>query len=216
MCYKCVSVFLQVHQGDEEEGKADACARNASTNASACGLGTVYPVPLPKLPSYARPEHAYSLPDNTAGEAKQRKRRRGAAATVVHADQLVGDEPIDRDMQSSASSYDFPFMEPPFPSSIITLPPTMEDESLPRTTAWRKKRRHDLGQTTKKLCKNAHNYCGTCGQPKTKETGHSCLRGYVFCQLATVSHREWSATQVDEVMYTCIINTHIYIYMYLL
>ena len=144
------------------------------------------PVPrqlLPKLPSYTRPEHAYSLPDNTAGEAKQRKRRRGAAATatVVHADQLVGDEPIDRDMQSSASSYDFTFMEPPLPSSIITLPATIEDESLPRTTAWRKRRRHDLGLTTKNVRKNAHNFCGTCGQPKTKETGHSCLRGYVFC-----------------------------------
>ena len=70
----------------------------------------------------------------------------------------------------------------------------------PLSTTNHHKLREVLGFAPVNKRKRARNHCATCGRPKTKETGHSCLYGYVFCpeNLEGLTIAQWRATVASK------------------
>jgi len=67
---------------------------------------------------------------------------------------------------------------------------------LPRTTAWRHKRKLEQG-IAPVYRKHKVNSCKKCGQPNTAATGHSKhRRGFVFCPNLGQTKEEW-ATDIE-------------------
>ena len=79
-------------------------------------------------------------------------------------------------------------------------PPAVPD--VPRSTAYRKRKRGEAGGPEKEPRKVY--LCSLCGQPKRRETGHSRLGGVAHCTVASggKSVEAWLAEQRDEVTTT--------------
>lgn len=56
-------------------------------------------------------------------------------------------------------------------------------------------RRQEKGLQRVNVRRQSHNCCKVCGLPRTKETGHSCQRGYLYCPQnpAKETKEEWLA-----------------------
>ena len=108
---------------------------------------------LPKPTIYKRPEHGYVQPPNTAGKAKQRKRRAPAATATAHA------------KLHSAT-----------PSVSSGKTPAKQAAYLPRSTAFRLKKQEEWGLAPVNIRRKGLNSCRQCHQPHTKDTGHSCVK----------------------------------------
>ncbi len=82
-----------------------------------------------------------------------------------------------------------PFQTDPEQRAPATGPPSPK---VPRTTAWRRRKAEEAaaaaraqGLTPKIRRTPEHLICQKCGQPKTKEFGHSQFRGVHFCAQAS-------------------------------
>jgi hypothetical protein len=101
------------------------------------------------------------MPVNTSGMAKHRK----ATATVTaqstpQSIQQVTDDDVALPAQD-----------------IVIGPATV----VPRTTMYRHKIREEMGLAPVNKRQRIHNFCKNCRKPRTKETGHSCQRGHLYC-----------------------------------
>jgi len=85
---------------------------------------------------------------------------------------------------------------PPYPSLSISQP------AVAKTTNWYRRRaqmadmeRYAKGESAKKRNNKIKEFyaCGKCGQPKTKETGHTQYKGNWYCPNIPnqVSHEQW-------------------------
>ena len=151
----------------------------------------------------SRPEHTYVLREDTAGQATNLRRRTedighllGAVPTSSvgvevelestqpnavqpEAAQPVATQPVYRVVVSGLATDIRPGVPGVnFPDVTVTRPPVSTE---PASTTYRHKMREALGLAPVNKRKRARNHCATCGRPKTKDTGHSCLYGFVFC-----------------------------------
>ncbi|XP_076851096.1 uncharacterized protein LOC143501317 [Brachyhypopomus gauderio] len=132
---------------------------------------------LPERPTYAHPAYDFNIQADASGQASQRVR---------------GHHPLASGDTTAAPASATP--------ATPTAPATQPGPKVPRTTAWRWKKKAEAaaaaaasstappaadGQPvpTKRL-KHEHYLCKQCGQPKTKEFGHSRFRGVHFCATA--------------------------------
>ena len=120
-----------------------------------------------------RHDHTYVLRDDMAGQAKKQLRR------TEDADHLLRSVPtpsVEVEVHSTLPDAALPEATlPDAPQPVYLL------STEPVSTAYRHKMREAMGFVPVNKRKRARNHCATCGHPKTKETGHSCLYGYVFC-----------------------------------
>ena len=166
--------------------------------------------------SYAHPEIILHEPENTAGEAELRTRRKldfmhqptlnlpEATVTVVHeVDSTLPTIipvptsmtlPINPIITTSAS------LSAPFHQAIHSI----NTAKTPRTTTFYRAKaaqedmeRSEKGEKTRKRYKRLKEFyaCGKCGKPKNKETNHTQFRGNWYCphDAGAVTYDEWKA-----------------------
>ena len=142
---------------------------------------------LPARPQLAQPLHAegadhhYWLPADTSGEAAKFQRRRQKAPAAAR-EQLPTTTLANISADISADISDL----------TVTISQT-EVADMPKTTKWRHKRKVEEGIAGVYKKHKAHYTCRKCGQPSTKETGHSQFRGYSFCPNQGQEKGEWLA-----------------------
>lgn len=125
---------------------------------------------LPAPPVYHHTEHPYVVHDDTSGTAKHR----APTATTSRVEQPTA-------TTSTTST------TPRQAQAQSATPGDAEEEATAdvkpvcRTTAYRHKVREELGLVPVNKRQRANNFCKTCHKPRTKETGHSCQRGHLFC-----------------------------------
>lgn len=118
---------------------------------------------LRQFPAYERVEHTYSLPSNTAGTAKHRKQTATVTAPAEH----------EKEECDGAGS------TPPVGQGQRVV--VAGSINVPKTTLYRHRAREQQGLVPVNKRKRANNFCGCCNKTRTKETGHSCQRGHLFC-----------------------------------
>ena len=195
---------------------------------------------------HTRPEHTYALPDDTAGQARNQRRRTQdvrhflggvptpsvavevelettppeAAQPVAAAAQPVAtsaQQPVATSAQPVATSAQPVATQPAypvaisglatdirpgtpgvnFPDVIVTRPTVL---TAPASTTYRHHKRDALGLVPVNKRLRARNHCSTCHRPKTKDTGHSCLHGYVFCpeNVEGLTLEQWRAGATER------------------
>ena len=84
-----------------------------------------------------------------------------------------------------------------YPDVTVTRQPVSKE---PLSTTYRHKMRKALGFAPVNKRKRARNHCAMCDRTKTKETGQSCLYGYVFCpeNVGGLTIAQWRATVVSK------------------
>ncbi|XP_051792903.1 uncharacterized protein LOC127530328 isoform X1 [Acanthochromis polyacanthus] len=179
---------------------------------------------LNEAPSTSGPRHEFVLPPNRAGQAlKLRPGRRPASATVVRPIAPAAPpppplpapaplppsfivNPVPVVMGASAGSPSAaPVLAPTpvFPAAPVAPAPTAS-VSVSRFTQRNRRRRAEeeaSGAHKRKYVRNvAFNKCTKCGQPKTKEFGHSRFGSATFCPTFSggKSLEEWLAEQRQQ------------------
>ena len=153
---------------------------------------------LDKPAVVAGADHCYSLPPNTAGQALHLQRRRPKPDPVWHipvpvpapAEHLTSAELTASSTASPAALYPLDDTDLSLGASVVA---DVAMAKLPRTTAWRHKRK--LEQGIAPVYRKYKVYtCKKCGQPNTAVTGHSKHRkGFVFCPNLGQTKEEWAA-----------------------
>jgi len=153
---------------------------------------------LDKPAVVAGADHCYSLPLNTAGQAERLQWRRRLKTDPVWRVPVPVTQPPPAELTvtlpaSPAASYLVARCACcclPATASVLTA-------QLPRTTAWRHKRKLEQG-IAPVYRKHRVYSCKKCGQPNTAATGHSKhRRGFVFCPNLGQTKEEW-ATEVES------------------
>lgn len=155
------------------------------------------PRTLPQHPEQPDQPHQHTVPADTAGLAAT---IRGPLAPELY-DAIAAIVALQRATSSSSSAMD----TTPAPSASTTTATATAGPSasttaatapatasaIPRTTAWRHKlqeeqerRAREEGQLVKPFRRVSQFNCRRCGQPKTKEYGHSRYKRETFCSRA--------------------------------
>ncbi|XP_028648231.1 uncharacterized protein LOC114644165 [Erpetoichthys calabaricus] len=148
---------------------------------------TVRPRPTGPELSAAQPLQFHNPPD-LSGQATQRRR-----GPVDVAPAIIGHPPEPHEAPVTQP------LSPPADTATAPLPPPPAGPSVPRTTAWRRKKKEEADELARqqgnppKQRKKIENYiCKCCGRPKTKEFGHSQFGGEFFCSTsAGKTIQEW-------------------------
>ena len=142
----------------------------------------------PLLPVNTRPteltpqkhEHTYSLPANTAGQAKTKLIVRDRGELRAIQPKAPAPQPAIIYMPllmppTTAPSSNRPLLPSQMtaPSTIYTTHPESADPSNTHNTTPKEKRKY-----TRTV---ASNKCTKCGEPRTTDTGHSQYKGRVYC-----------------------------------
>ncbi len=143
---------------------------------------------LPRPPQYQQPEHTYIWPADTTGQVQPGRKRPREPRPVVPG--------------PAASSVPLPGGDQP---SVPEVQETVEIQStvtVSYSTEYKRKRREAEGKTKNQRHK-AFNECRKCGLPKTNDTGHVFLGGFVYCRNEASpeqSEEEWRATVTAKML----------------
>jgi len=157
-------------------------------------------------------DHAYCLPADTAGQAAstQRRRRRATTATATAAAAAAASTAA-ATVTTAATATAVTATVAAEPMETIIEEPVMETELMlglsadiiatiavpaperPKTSAWRHKKNVEKGIAPVYKKRKESYSCRKCGQPSTKETGHSQYKGYAFCPNEGQTKEEWLA-----------------------
>ncbi|XP_057187565.1 uncharacterized protein LOC130552902 [Triplophysa rosa] len=137
---------------------------------------------------HGHPAYEFDIPADASGQAAQRVRGQpssvGAAADAMPAAAQVRGQP--HPVQVGFAVPDTAHLRQATDTAAIAVPAaTPPGPKVPRTTAWRRRKAAEAaaaqGATKKKRQQTEQYVCQKCGQPKTKEFGHSQFRGVHFC-----------------------------------
>ncbi|KAL1269404.1 hypothetical protein QQF64_031693 [Cirrhinus molitorella] len=135
----------------------------------------------------------FNISADASGQAVQRVRGQpppvSAAVALPAAAQHAQGQPPPQVHESFADP-DRAHLPQATPTVAIAVPAaTPPGPKVPRTTAWRRRKAAEAaaaqGATPKKRQQTEQYICQRCGQPKTKEFGHSRFRGVHFCARAS-------------------------------
>ena len=173
---------------------------------------------LPEIPSTSGPKHEFVLPPNRAGQApKLRPGRRPAVPTPVRpitpaAPPLTAPAPLPQVLYWNPAPVMETQAQTPAPQGAAVLGPRLLPSlappvivaapaaPVPQSTLKNRRRRAQeeaTGVLKRKYVRQATlNKCASCGNPKTKEFGHSRFRSATFCpSSSTLCLEEWLAQQ---------------------
>jgi len=152
---------------------------------------------MPDQPLHAGgADHAYCLPPDTAGQAAATRRRRRTASAAAATAAAAATVTAAATAEPAETIIEEPVIETELPlglSADITATVAVPAPERPKTSAWRHKRNVEKGiAPVYKKRKDSYS-CRKCGQPSTKETGHSQYKGYAFCPNQGQTKEEWLA-----------------------
>lgn len=167
------------------------------------------PQELPKLPEAVQHGHAsfqFDIPKDSSGQAAPRSRGQPSAVGSTAASQVpfgaAHSASFSVPAAAAHASTAAPVPSPPVatlipfgavaaPIPVVGAPAPVQAtdvKKVPKTTAWRRKKLAEAataaaaqGLTPRKRQTPQQFLCQKCGQPKTKEFGHSQFRGVHFC-----------------------------------
>ncbi|ROL48703.1 hypothetical protein DPX16_7639 [Anabarilius grahami] len=159
------------------------------------------PPVLPKLPEAIQHGHSsfeFEMAQDASGQAAPRSRGQPPPAGSTPAPQCPSAIPASASVPAAAahtSPAATTASATPIPVGAVPTPVPVaapDEKRVPRTTAWRRKRLAEAaaaaaaqGLNPKKRQIAQQFLCQKCGQPKTKEFGHSQFRGVHFCAKAS-------------------------------
>lgn len=130
------------------------------------------PPTLPAPPPAS--QHQYALPPNCAGQAVTRLRHHAVPALPI---QPAPQAPAPLAFGMGHDEFVVAVEEVGLGIELPPHPP----HPAPQSTEYKRRRRLRLGVEGGNVRTKEFNCCRKCGLPKTKDTGHSCLKGHVFC-----------------------------------
>ncbi len=164
---------------------------------------------LPKLPEQIQHGHStfeFAIPQDASGQAAPRSQGQpppissssssqpqvppDIATSTIPGSAAAAHTSTAAPVPTASTATPIPFGAAPVPVAGAPVPFAAPDvKSVPRTTAWRRKKLSEAaaaqGLTPRKRQIPQPFLCQKCGQPKTKEFGHSQFRGVHFCAKAS-------------------------------
>ena len=148
------------------------------------------PAELPKVTGM--PAHTYSMPPDALGFAKLRD----TPVPIAPFNPRPAPPPTLQPAATLGTSQVFVLSTETLAQGIrLPEPVALKPQTVPRTTAWRQKKRMEQGLELKRKRTTPANLCSKCKKTKNKDTDHrgSRKRGYIYCPSSGQTYEEWEA-----------------------